>query len=149
MFKDFKKFILRGNVIDLAIAVIIGAAFGKIISSLVNDIIMPPVGLLLGKMQFADLFIDLSGKGYATLAAATEAGAPVLAYGNFIQTIIDFLIVGFVIFIVIRTYARITEPRQAPAAEEPTTQECPYCYSTINIKATRCPNCTSQLEPTP
>jgi large conductance mechanosensitive channel len=144
MLKEFKAFALRGNVIDLAIGVIIGGAFGKIISSLVNDIIMPPIGLLLGKVQFTSLFIDLSGKGYTSLEAAKTDGAPVLAYGNFIQTTIDFLIVAFVIFLMVRAINRLTAPKPAPAPA-PTTKECPYCLSTIPLKATRCPNCTSQL----
>ncbi len=144
MWKEFKAFVSRGNVIDLAIGVIIGGAFGKIISSLVNDIIMPPIGLLLGKIQFTDLFIDLSGKGYPSLAAARDAGAPVFAYGNFIQTVIDFLIVAFVIFMVVRAYNRLVTPKPAPEAA-PTTKECPRCYSTIPINATRCPHCTSEL----
>ncbi len=143
MWKEFKAFAMRGNVIDLAIGVIIGGAFGKIVSSLVNDIIMPPIGLLLGKVQFTNLFIDLSGKGYTVLETARAEGAPVLAYGSFIQAIIDFLIIAFVIFLVVRGINRMTAPKPAPAA--PTTKECPYCYSTIAIKATRCPNCTSEL----
>jgi large conductance mechanosensitive channel len=143
MLKEFKEFAMRGNVIDLAIAVILGAAFGRIISSLVNDVIMPPIGLLMAGMQFSDLFIDLSGKGYATLAAAKEASAPVLAYGSFLQTIIDFLIVAFVIFLIVRLINRLHKPGPAPAA--PVTKECPYCISAIPIKATRCPHCTSEL----
>ena len=144
MLKEFRTFIMRGNVIDLAVAVIIGGAFGKIISSLVNDIIMPPIGLLLGNLPFPDLFIDLSGQKPASLAAAREAGLPVLAYGNFIQTTIDFVIVAFVIFLVIRTVNKLTAPKAAPAAA-PTTKECPHCLSTIPLKATRCPSCTSEL----
>jgi large conductance mechanosensitive channel len=144
MLKEFKTFVMRGNVIDLAVGVIIGGAFGKIVSSLVNDIIMPPIGLLLGKVPFASLFVDLSGEGYATLEAAKEAGAPTWNYGMFIQTIIDFLIVAFVIFLVIRAVNKLTAPKPAPAAA-PTTKECPHCFSTIAIKATRCPNCTSEL----
>jgi large conductance mechanosensitive channel len=143
MLKEFKTFIMRGNVIDLAIGVIIGGAFGKIIASLVNDVIMPPIGLLLGKVQFTNLFVDLSGAGHATLQAAKDAGAPVLAYGNFIQSVVDFLIVAFVIFLMVRVINRLTVPKPAPAV--PTTKECPFCLSTIAIKATRCPNCTSQL----
>ena len=143
MLKEFQKFILRGNVLDLAIAVIIGGAFGKIISSLVNDIIMPPVGLLLGKVQFANLFVDLSGKGYPTLADATAAGAPVWTYGNFIQTVVDFLIVALIIFLVVRAINKLTT-KPAPVVE-PTTKVCPRCFTEIPIKATRCPNCTSEL----
>jgi large conductance mechanosensitive channel len=147
MLKEFQKFIMRGSVVDLAVGVIIGGAFGKIISSLVNDIIMPPIGLLLGQVQFSNLFIDLSGTGYPTLDAAVQAGAPVLTYGNFIQTVVDFLIVAFVIFLAVRGFNRLTT-KPAPAAA-PTTKECPYCYTSISIKATRCPNCTSELEAAP
>ena len=144
MLKEFKTFVMRGNVLDLAVGVIIGGAFGKIVSSFVNDVIMPPIGLLLGKVQFTDLFWDLSGTGYPSLAAAKEAGAPVLAYGNFIQTVIDFLIVALVIFLVIRAVNRLTAPKAVPEAD-PVVKECPRCMSTIPIKATRCPNCTSEL----
>ena len=145
MLKDFRAFIMRGNVIDLAVGVIIGGAFGKIISSLVNDIIMPPIGLLLGKVQFSNLFLDLSGKGYTSLELAKTDGVPVLAYGSFLQAVVDFLIVAFVIFIAIRMVNRLTAPKTAPAPAEPTTKECTYCLSTIPLKATRCPHCTSQL----
>lgn len=146
MWSEFKKFILRGNVLDLAVAVIIGGAFGKIITSFVNDIIMPPLGLLLGKVNFTDLFIDLTGGGYTSLAAAKEAGAPTLNYGVFINAIIDFLIVAFVIFLVIKGVNKmqtLKKKEEAPAA--PTTKECPHCCTEIPIKATRCPHCTSQL----
>jgi large conductance mechanosensitive channel len=143
MLKEFKAFALRGNVIDLAIGVIIGGAFGKIVTSFVNDIIMPPFGLLLGKVNFSNLYLAIDGKEYASLAAAQEAGAPTLNYGVFINTIIDFLIIAFVIFLVIRQINKLTKP--APAPVEPTTKECPYCFSTIPIKATRCPSCTSEL----
>jgi large conductance mechanosensitive channel len=144
MIKEFKEFIMRGNVLDLAIAVIIGGAFGKIITSFVNDIIMPPIGLLLGNVDFSNLFINLSGTPYKSLAEAQTAGAPTLNYGLFLNTVIDFLIVAFVIFLVVRTANRLQKPKPVPPAE-PTTKECPYCISTIPVKATRCPNCTSQL----
>lgn len=147
MWKEFKTFIMRGNVVDLAIGIIIGGAFGKIVTSFVNDIIMPPVGLLLGKVDFSKLFIDLSGGGYKTLADAQAAGAPTLNYGVFINNIIDFLIVALVIFFVVKGINRMKEmgkKEEAPAA--PTTKECPHCFSTISIKATRCPNCTSELK---
>jgi large conductance mechanosensitive channel len=147
MWKEFKTFIMRGNVLDLAIGIIIGGAFGKIISSFVNDIIMPPIGLLLGKVNFADKFVDLSGGGYATLAAAKDAGAATLNYGLFINNIIDFLIVALVIFLVVKQINKMQamgKKAETPAA--PTTKECPYCYSTIPVKATRCPNCTSELK---
>lgn len=142
MLKEFKAFAMRGNVLDMAIGIIIGAAFGKIVTSLVNDVIMPPIGLLLGKINFANLFINISGKSYATLAEAKAAGAATINYGMFINTVIDFIIVAFVIFLIIRSINRMKKP--APAAE-PTTKECPFCFSSIPIKATRCPNCTSQL----
>ena len=145
MWKEFKKFIARGNVIDLAIGVIIGGAFGQIVTSLVNDIIMPPIGLLLGNADFSDLFIDLSGEGYESLAAAQEAGAATINYGLFINTVINFIIVAFVIFLIVRQINRMKRKEEAPPAE-PTTKECPHCFTTIPIKATRCPNCTTQLE---
>jgi large conductance mechanosensitive channel len=142
MFKEFKEFAMRGNVVDMAVGIIIGAAFGRIITSLVGDIIMPPIGVVLGKVDFANLFLNLSGKPYDTLAAAKAAGAATINYGVFLNTVIDFLIVAFVIFLMVRQINRWGKP--APAAV-PTTKECPYCASTIPIKATRCPNCTSQL----
>jgi large conductance mechanosensitive channel len=141
MLKEFRDFALRGNVLDLAIAVIIGAAFGKIVTSFVNDILMPPIGLLLGGVDFGNLFINLSGTAYATLAEAQAAGAPTLNYGLFLQAVIDFLIVAFVIFLIVR---QINKMRR-PAPQAPTTKECPYCFTNIPIKATRCPECTSQL----
>lgn len=145
MFAEFKKFIMRGNVLDLAIAVIIGGAFGSIVSSLVNDVIMPPIGMLLGKINFKDLFINLSGTPYASLADAQAAGAATINYGNFINTIINFLIVAFVIFLIVRAFNKMKKPEAAAAPAAPTTKECPYCLSTIPLKATRCPHCTSQL----
>jgi large conductance mechanosensitive channel len=144
MWKEFKEFIMRGNVLDLAIAVVIGGAFGKIVTSLVNDIVMPPIGLVLGRVDFSSLFIDLSGLGYTSLADAQAAGAPTINYGVFLNTLIDFLIVAFVIFLVIRAVNRLQRKKEA-APPEPDTKECPYCFTTIAIKATRCPNCTSQL----
>jgi len=142
MFKEFKAFVMRGNVVDMAIGIIIGLAFGKIVTSLVNDVIMPPIGLLLGKIDFANLFINISGQSFPTLAVAKAAGAATINYGMFINTIIDFIIVAFVIFLLVRQINRMKKP--APAAAL-TTKECPFCYSAIPIKATRCPNCTSQL----
>jgi len=142
MLKEFRDFVMKGNVIDLAVAVIIGGAFGRIITSLVNDIIMPPIGLLLGKVNFVDLFISLDGSKYATLADAQAAGAPTLNYGFFINTIIDFIIVALVIFLIIRQVNRM---KKAPAPAAPTTKECPHCFTQIPIPATRCPNCTSEL----
>ncbi|OGO16616.1 MAG: mechanosensitive ion channel protein MscL [Chloroflexi bacterium RBG_13_68_17] len=143
MFKEFRDFVMRGNVLDLAVAVIIGTAFGKIITSLVNDLLMPPVGLLLGGVDFANLFLNLSGTPYASLAEAQAAGAPTVNYGLFLNTVIDFVIVAFVIFLVVRTANRMRRP--APAAA-PATRECPHCLSTIPLKATRCPQCTSELK---
>ncbi len=143
MLKEFKEFIMRSNVLDLAVAVIIGAAFGKIVTSFVNDIIMPPIGLLLGKVDFSNLFINLSGTPYKSLAEAQSAGAPTLNYGLFLNTVIDFLIVSFIIFLVIRMANRLPKPKEVAA--EPTTKDCPYCFTSIPIKATRCPHCTSQL----
>ncbi len=144
MWKEFREFINRGNVIDLAIGVIIGGAFGKIVTSFVNDIIMPPIAMLTGKIDFSNRFIDLTGTGYKTLELAKEAGAPTLNYGLFLGTVIDFLIVALVIFLVVRQVNRMKKP--APAAA-PTTKPCPYCATDIPIKAQRCPNCTSQLQP--
>jgi large conductance mechanosensitive channel len=146
MLKEFKAFVMRGNVLDLAVAVIIGGAFGKIVTSLVNDIIMPPVGMLLGNVNFADLFINMSEVDYASLADAKKAGAPVLAYGTLINTILDFIIVAFVIFMVVRTANRLQKLKEKPA-EAPTTRECPQCLSTVPVKATRCAHCTSAIEP--
>jgi large conductance mechanosensitive channel len=143
MWKEFKQFITRGNVIDLAIGVVVGAAFGKIVTSFVNDILMPPIGLLLGQVNFANMFIPLSGGTYATLEEAQAAGAVTINYGIFINTIIDFLIITFVIFVLIKQVNRLKRPK--PAAT-PDTKACPYCLSTIPAKASRCPHCTSELE---
>ncbi len=134
---------MRGNVLDLAIAVVIGAAFGKIIASLVDDIIMPPIGLALGNVDFANLFVNLSGKDYPSVAAAKAAGAATLNYGIFFNTIFSLLIIAFVIFLLIRSYSKMQKPKLAPA---PTTKDCPYCLSPIPIKATRCAHCTSELK---
>ncbi len=144
MFKEFKAFVMRGNVLDLAIAVIIGGAFGAIVNSLVKDILMPPLGLILNRINFSDLFISLNGEAYSSLKAAQDAGAPTLNYGLFIQATINFIIIAFVIFLIVRVANRLqrTKP-EAPAA--PTTTDCPYCLSSIPIGATRCPHCTSEL----
>ena len=144
MFKEFKEFALRGSVLDMAIGVIIGGAFGKIVTSLVNDVIMPPIGLLLGNLNFTDLFVALDGGTYASLTAAQDAGAPTLNYSIFINTILDFIIIALVIFLIIRQI-NLLKRAPAPAPAVPTTKECPYCLSAIPIKATRCPHCTSQL----
>src|SRR6267378_1661504 len=143
MLKEFKEFVMRGNVLDLAIAVIIGAAFGAIVTSLVNDILMPPLGLALGKVDFKDLFVSLNGQTYPSLAAAKTAGAPVVAYGQFINTVINFLVIAFVIFIIVKQANRFKRPAPTPAP--PATKECPYCATAIPMKAVRCPLCTSAL----
>jgi len=145
MLKEFKAFIMRGNVLDLAVAVIIGGAFGKIISSLVNDVIMPPIGLLLGKVDFSNLYLNMSGTPYSSLAEAQAAGAPTLNYGLFLNNVVDFLIVALVIFLVIRAVNRFSKKEEKPA--EVTTRECPFCMTTISNKAVRCPNCTSEVKP--
>ena len=142
MLKDFKAFVMKGNVLDLAVAVIIGAAFGAIVTSAVNDVVMPPIGLLLGHVDFKELFFSLNGQSYPTLAAAKTAAAPVIAYGQFLNTVINFLIVAFVIFLVVRSASKLQKP--APAAA-PTTKDCAYCFTPIPIPAKRCPHCTSQL----
>ena len=142
MLKDFKAFVMKGNVLDLAVAVIIGAAFGAIITSLVNDIIMPPIGLLFGGVDFKDLFVSLNGQSYATLAAAKAAAAPVMAYGQFLNTIINFVIIAFVIFMVVRSATKLQKPAPVAAAS---TKDCPQCFTAIPILAKRCPHCTSQL----
>jgi len=148
MLKEFKEFALRGNVVDMAVGIIIGAAFGTIVKSLVDDIIMPPIGMLLGNVDFANLFILLKAGSpaapYASLADAKAAGAVTINYGVFINAIISFLIVAFVMFLLIRNMNRMKKEEEAPPAE-PTTKECPYCLSTVPIKASRCAYCTSEL----
>ncbi len=141
MLKEFKEFAMRGNVLDMAVGIIIGAAFGKIITSFVSDVLMPPIGLLLGKVDFSGLFINLSGQTYATLAEAKKAGVATINYGLFLNTVLDFLIVAFVIFLLIKQVNRLNR-QPAPA---PTTKDCPYCLSAIPIPAVRCAHCTSQL----
>ena len=142
MLKEFRDFIARGNVLDLAVAVIIGAAFGKIITSLVEGVIMPPIGLLLGKVDFSNLIIDLSGQHPASLADAKAKGLPVIAYGAFLNDVIIFLIVAFVVFMVVKAVNKAK--REEPAAA--TTKDCPYCLSSIPLAATRCSGCTSELK---
>jgi len=142
MLKEFREFAVRGNVVDLAVGVIIGAAFGKIVTSLVNDVVMPPIGALMGSVDFSNRFIDLSGKGVKTLAEAKAAGAATINYGIFINTCLDFLIVAFVVFLMVRW---INKLKSTPAPPSPTAKDCPFCISAIPLKATRCPNCTSQL----
>jgi large conductance mechanosensitive channel len=143
MLREFKSFAMRGNVLDMAVGIIIGAAFGKIISSFVADVLMPPIGLLLGQVDFSNLFLNISGQPFATLAEAKAAGAATINYGIFINTVLDFLIVAFAIFLLIRRVNRMQQP--APAAA-PTTKECPFCLSSIAPKATRCAYCTSQMQ---
>ena len=145
MFDEFKKFALRGNVMDLAVGVIIGAAFGKIVNSLVNDVMMPPIGVLTGNVDFTNKFVVLKGnQNFETLKAAKDAGIATINYGVFLNTIIEFLIVAFAVYVLVKQVNRFQD---APApAGPPTTKECPFCYSTIPIKAVRCPNCTSELK---
>lgn len=142
MLREFKAFVMRGNVVDLAVGIIIGAAFGRIVTSLVNDLLMPPIGLLLGRVDFSNLFLNLSRQPYATLAEAKAAGAPTLNYGVFLNTVIDFMIVALAIFVVVRAINRL---HQAPPTPPP-TKACPYCVSVIPLNARRCPQCTSDLQ---
>ena len=147
MFKEFRDFALKGNVVDLAVGIIIGAAFGKITTSLVNDVIMPPIGALLGRVDFSSLFINLSSMEYASLDAAKKAGAPVIAYGLFINTVLDFTIVAFAVFILVKQINRLkTVVGRNDAPPTPTEKTCPYCLSTIPLKATKCRSCTADLE---
>jgi large conductance mechanosensitive channel len=143
MWEDFKQFVMKGPVLALAIGIIIGAAFTTVVNSLVDDIIMPPISMLLGGVDFTNKFIVLKGDTYATLADAKAAGAITLNYGQFINTVITFLVIAIVVFLLVRWFTRLTE-KPAPAAA-PTTKDCPYCFESIPIKATRCPECTSQL----
>ncbi len=144
MIKEFRDFAMKGNFLDLAVAFILGVAFGSVVNSLVKDIIMPPIGLALGKLDFSNLFIALDGKAYPSLKAAQDAGAATLNYGLFITTLVNFLILAFIMFLIVRAANRLKQKPLPPTA--PTTKECPYCYSTIPIKATRCPQCTSELK---
>jgi len=151
MLKEFKEFAMRGNVVDMAVGIIIGGAFGTIVKSLVSDVMMPPIGLLLGGVDFSDLFLTLkegtTAGPYATLAIAQAAGAVTISYGLFLNAVISFLIVAFAVFLLIKAINRLQREKEAPAAA-PTTKECPYCLSSIAIKAIRCPNCTSELAST-
>jgi len=142
MFKEFKEFAMRGNVLDMAIGIIIGAAFGKIVSSLVADIMMPPIGLILGNVDFSSLFLNLSGQEFASLAEAQKAGAATINYGVFLNALINFVIVAFAIFMLVRGVNRL---QKQPAPPAPTEKECPHCLSKIPLKATRCAHCTSEL----
>lgn len=143
MFQDFKKFIMRGNVFDLAVGIIIGTAFGKIVSSFVSDVLMPPIGLMMGRVDFTNLFINISGQTVNSVAEAEAAGLPIIKYGMFINTLIDFLIIAFVIFILVKQMEKMLPKPAAVAAPE--LKECPFCLTQIAAKATRCPNCTSTL----
>ena len=144
MLKDFREFIARGNAFDLAVGVIIGGAFAAIVNSLVNDVVMPPIGVLLRGVDFSNLFLPLKGGTYPSLAAAKAAGVPTIAYGAFVNTLINFLIVAFVVFLLVRGVNRLKRQPLAPE-RVPTTKQCPLCLSTIPIKATRCAHCTSDL----
>jgi large conductance mechanosensitive channel len=144
---EFKEFAMKGNVVDLAVGVIIGAAFGKIVDSLVKDIVMPVLGRILGGVDFKHLYLNLGDKTFETMEAAEKAGAPLIKYGLFINTVVDFVIIAFAIFMAIKVMNRLKRAEAAaPAAEAPTTRECPHCLSAIPLKATRCPQCTSQLQ---
>jgi large conductance mechanosensitive channel len=150
MLKDFKEFAMKGNVVDMAVGIIIGAAFGTIVKSLVADVIMPPIGLLLGNVDFANLFFVIkqgaTSGPYETVAAAKEAGAVTINYGVFINTIISFLIVAFAVFLLIKQLSKMKKEEEAPSPE-PTTKDCTFCFTEIPIKASRCPHCTSALKP--
>ncbi len=145
MLREFKQFALQGNVLEIGVGLIMGAAFGKVVSSLVNDVLMPPIGLLVGNVDFSSLFLSLSGRRYASLAEAKAAGAPTLNYGLFLNNVLDFLIVAVAIFLLIRQVNRL-KLRTPTTAGAPTTKECPRCLSAIALKATRCPHCTSELK---
>jgi large conductance mechanosensitive channel len=148
MLEEFKKFAMRGNVVDMAVGIIIGGAFGTIVKSLVSDVMMPPIGLLLGGVDFSNLFVTLkegaTAGPYGTLAGAQEAGAVIISYGVFLNAVISFLIVAFAVFLLIKAINKLQTQEEAPPAE-PTEKECPHCFTSIAIKATRCPNCTSEL----
>jgi len=144
MLKEFKEFAMRGSVLDMAIGIILGAAFGKVVTALVTEILMPPIGMLLGHVDFSSFFINLSETHYATMAEAKKAGAAVIGYGMFVNTIFEFVIVAFAVFLVVRQINRLRKPAPAPAAPE--LKECPFCVSSIPAKATRCPQCTSELQ---
>jgi large conductance mechanosensitive channel len=143
MIKEFKEFIQKGNVLDMAVGFIMGAAFGKIVTSLINDVLMPPLGLLLGKVNFSDLYLNLSGKPFENLAAAKAAGAATINYGGFLNTVLEFLIVALAVFMLVKW---INAFRKKPAAAAPTTKACPYCLSAVPLQAVRCPHCTSELK---
>jgi large conductance mechanosensitive channel len=145
MLKEFREFAVRGNMVDMAVGIIIGGAFGKIVSSFVSDLLMPPIGLLLGRVDFASLFLDLSGGGHASLAQAKEAGAATINYGVFLNTLLDFVIVAFAVFLLVKQINRLRREQPAEAAA-PATRECPFCLSVVPLAARRCAHCTSALE---
>lgn len=145
MIKEFKEFAVKGNMIDMAVGIIIGTAFGKIVTSLVSDVIMPPIGLLLNKVDFSNLYIDISGNGYTSLAQAQAAGAPTINYGIFLDSLINFLIISFVVFMLVTQINHLR--KKVGLKDEVKTAKCPYCFSAISKKATRCPNCTSKIPP--
>ena len=145
MLKEFKEFALKGNVLDLAVGVILGAAFGKVVSSFVNDVLMPPLGLLLGKVDFSNLFVSLSGARYDSLDAAKKAGAATLNYGLFANTVIDFVLVAFAVFLLVKQVNRLRRAEAAAPPAAPTVRDCPYCLSAVALRATRCPHCTSSV----
>ena len=145
MLKEFREFAMRGNVVDMAVGIIIGAAFGKIVTSLVSDVIMPPIGILLGDVDFNNLFINLSDGDFETLAAAQEAGAATINIGVFINTVISFIIVAFAVFLLIRSINRMKQKEETAPAPSPTTKDCSFCMTAVPLKATRCPACTSEL----
>lgn len=142
MMKEFKEFAMKGNVLDMAVGIIVGAAFGKIVSSFVSDVLMPPIGRITGRMDFSNLFVNLSGKDFSSLAEAKAAGAATLNYGMFINTVLDFLIVSFAVFLLVRQVNRL-RTKEMPAP--PATRDCPFCFLAIPVKAVRCPHCTSQF----
>lgn len=144
MLKEFKEFAVKGNVVDMAVGIIIGTAFGKIVSSLVSDVVMPPIGLILNNVDFSNLYFNLSGTDYATLAEAQAAGAPTINYGLFLNASINFIIIAFVVFLLIK---QINLLKKNGSKAEPKTSPCPYCFSPVSKKATRCPHCTSKIEP--
>lgn len=145
MWEDFRKFVARGNMFDLAVGIVIGAAFGTVVSSFVKDVLMPPIGMLTGGIDFSELYINLSGREFASLAAAQEAGAPTINYGIFLNNVISFVIVGFVLFLLVKQYQKL-QAREAEAPPPPTEKECPHCRMTVPVAATRCGHCTSELE---
>jgi len=146
MFKEFKEFVMRGNVLDLAVGIVIGAAFTAVVTSFVNDILMPPIGMATGGVDFSNLYISLDGVQYESLAAAQAAGAPTINYGLFIMAIIDFLIVALVLFLIIRQVNKMRAAKEEEAPDTPTNRECPYCRLEVSPEASRCPHCTSTLE---